>query len=216
MRTVIFDLDGTLVDSAPDIAAATNRMLLDEGLAPLDLATVTSFIGNGLPKLVEHVIGACGLDMGRHADLTSAVLAYYNRASTDLSELYPNVIEALDLLKSRGFALGVCTNKPKEPADTMLSELDLAQYFDVVIGGDSLAVRKPDAAPLLAAMAQLNAETTIYVGDSEVDAATATAASVPFALFTEGYRKTAVEHLPHTALFSDFAGLPAVIAKIWR
>ncbi len=211
---LVFDLDGTLVDSAPDIHAAVSRMLADEALPPLDLATVTSFVGNGLPKLVERVITHIGLDMRQHPRLTKSTLDHYSAASSDLTRPYPGVVAVLTALQQAGHPMAVCTNKPEAPARAILRDLGLEPFFSVVIGGDSLPVTKPDPAPLHACIAALGGGPTVYVGDSEVDAATALAAHVPFALFTEGYRKTPVADLPHATQFADFLTLPAVLAQI--
>ncbi|MFN7225448.1 MAG: phosphoglycolate phosphatase [Paracoccaceae bacterium] len=208
---IVFDLDGTLIDSAPDIHAAVARMLADEGQAALDLATITSFIGNGLPKLVERVIARVGMDLADHTRLTKATLDHYNAASSDLTRPYPGVLAALSALQQAGHAMAVCTNKPVAPARAILRDLGLEPFFASVIGGDSLTVTKPDPAPLHACIAALGGGWTVYVGDSEVDAATAAAAAVPFVLFTEGYRKSAVADLPHHATFSDFQTLLAVL-----
>lgn len=214
MTAIVFDLDGTLVDSAPDIRAAANAMLRDQGLAPLDLPTITSFIGNGLPKLVERVIRHTGLDMARHEELTQLTLDHYSRASCDLTAPYPGLREVLLQLREAGFALGICTNKPEAPARDILEALDLAGFFDAVIGGDTLPVRKPDPEPLNRTFDQLGRGAGIYVGDSEIDAETARRAGVPFLLFTEGYRKSPVEALPHHARFDRYADLPALIERV--
>ncbi|MDO8885074.1 MAG: phosphoglycolate phosphatase [Pseudotabrizicola sp.] len=211
---LVFDLDGTLVDSAPDIHAAVARMLAEEGQAALDLATVTSFVGNGLPKLVERVIAHVGMDMAQHPRLTKATLDHYNAASSDLTRPYPGVVAVLSELQAAGHVMAICTNKPVAPARAILRDLGLQGFFSVVIGGDSLPVTKPDPAPLHACIAALGGGPVIYIGDSEVDAATAAAAGVPFALFTEGYRKTPVADLPHDVAFSDFHALSAVLADM--
>lgn len=212
VTAIIFDLDGTLVDSAPDIQAAANKMLASEGAAPLDLPTLISFIGNGVPKLVERSMLARDLPMERHAELTERTLAFYNAESALRTLPYPGLTDALTTLQAQGFTLGICTNKPAEPAHDILDQLNLTPYFEVVIGGDTLPVKKPDPAPLHAAFEALG-RSGLYVGDSEVDAETAERAGIPFLLFTEGYRKQPIEALPHTARFDHFDALPGLVAQ---
>lgn len=215
MTAVVFDLDGTLIDSAPDMHAAVARMLSDNGLPILDLATVTSFVGNGLPTLVERVMAASSMNLKDHPEITKQVLRNYDEENGKLTTLYPGVLDCLTALHQSGVAMGICTNKPEAPAHVVLEHFDLAQFFPVVIGGDTLPVRKPDAGPLLATFDHLaaSADQRIYVGDSEVDAATARAAGVPFALYEFGYRKTAVSDLPHTLCFRDYVDLTAWISE---
>ena len=208
---LIFDLDGTLIDSAPDIRAAVNRMLAGEGLEPLDLPTVTDFVGNGMPKLVERVMAVKGIDPARHKALTQVTLDHYNAAPSALTRPYPVVPQALAALEAAGHRLALCTNKPEAPARAILADLGLARHFPVVIGGDTLPMRKPDPAPALECVKAMGGGDAAFIGDSEVDAETAEAAGLPFYLFTEGYRKSPVSALPHRAAFSDFAALPGLI-----
>ena len=212
MTAIVFDLDGTLIDSAPDLRAAVNMMLTGEGQAPLDLATITSFVGNGLPHLVKLAMGARAMDMTRAATLTQTVLEHYTAGNGALTTLYPDARAVLHALHGDGHRLGLCTNKPIAPARDILGHFGLTDLFSAVIGGDSLSTRKPDPAPLRATFEALGS-TGIYVGDSEVDAETARRAGVPFALFTEGYRKTPVEDLPHTWSFTNFASLPGIVVQ---
>ncbi|WP_164659592.1 phosphoglycolate phosphatase [Tropicibacter sp. Alg240-R139] len=212
--SIVFDLDGTLIDSAPDIAAAVNAMLADEGYESLEQATVTSFVGHGILHLTGLVIRHVGLNMDRHTELTAATLAHYNQSSSALTAVYPGVIDALDTFQARGLKMGICTNKPEASARHELKMFNLERYFDVVIGGDSLSKRKPDPAPLQTAFDSLGPRQHIFVGDSEVDAETAQRAGVPFLLFTSGYRKTPVAELPHTATFDDSAGLIAAVDQL--
>lgn len=210
---LIFDLDGTLIDSAPDIHAAVNRTLAEEGQPPQSVQAVRGFIGNGVPALIDRVMAARGepADPARRSDLIARFLTHYEAASTDLTTPYPGVRSALQALADAGHPMGICTNKPADPARAILAALDLLRFFPVVIGGDSLPRRKPDPEPLRATLRALGAETAVYIGDSEVDAETAASAGIPLLLFTKGYRKTPVAELPHRAAFDDFITLPDLV-----
>ena len=216
MVSIVFDLDGTLVDSAADIHAAVNLMLAAEGAGPISLAQVRSFIGNGVSDLVEKVMLALQweVEAEHHAILLDDFMAHYDAAPTALSELYPGVAGALEKLASAGHRFALCTNKPAATSRAILEHLNISAFFPVVIGGDSLPVRKPHPGPLKAAFAALGEPQGWYVGDSEVDAATATAAGVPLLLFTEGYRKTPILELAHAANFNNFDQLPHIIEQL--
>ena len=207
MKSVVFDLDGTLIHSAPDLQAAANKMLAEYGLAPLDMASIESFIGNGVPKLVERCLRV--YDQPLTEEAVDKMRGYYDADPFTLTEPYEGVVACLEALKAAGIKLSVCTNKPLAPALTILDGLKLTQYFDVVVGGDTYSTHKPDPQPLLGCMEKMGADmaNTIYVGDSETDALTAKNADMTFALFSGGYRKTPVEELRHHFLFDDFSAL---------
>ncbi|MGY3438193.1 MULTISPECIES: phosphoglycolate phosphatase [unclassified Marinovum] len=207
--TIAFDLDGTLIHSVPEIAASVNGALTDRGLPALSEATVQSFVGRGLPILVDQVVTYLGLTKDIAGPLHDAILRRYVTVETTPDALYPGVIEALTDLKSQGHRLTLCTNKPHAATLTCLRGTGLAPFFDAVIGGDSLPTRKPDPAMLHAALN--GASKALYVGDSETDAETAKAADIPFLLYTEGYRKSAIDALPHHAHFKTFSALPALV-----
>lgn len=211
---VVFDLDGTLIDSAPDIHAVTNRMLAAEGQPPLSLETVRSFIGNGAGVLVARVMAARGLPEAEHARLTRAFVAEYEGA-VGLTRLYPGVAACLAQMQQQGLRLGLCTNKPLAPTRAVLRHFGLDPVFAVVVGGDSLPVRKPDPAPLLHAIGALGGGPVLYVGDSEVDAECADRAGVPLALYLGGYRTTPPEALPHAVAFSAFSALPGLASMLF-
>lgn len=210
---VIFDLDGTLIDSAPDIHAAANKVFAIKGLEPFPFAVVRSFIGNGVGVLVSRLLAARGLDSDGplHALLVREFISIYEEAY-DLTKLYPGVAEMLTDLHNAGHPMGICTNKPELPARSTLRHFGLDGHFGVVIGGDSLAERKPHPAPLLAALTNLHTSRAIFVGDSEVDAETAQAAHVPLALFTGGYRKAAPEAFGARVVFDHHSALPRLLS----
>ncbi|MYM57075.1 phosphoglycolate phosphatase [Thalassovita mangrovi] len=210
MARIVFDLDGTLIHSAPDIRTIANSILRDEGLHLITLDETIDFIGNGASVFVAKMRAAREIPDVEHDRILGVFQDRYETV-LELTAPYPNVREALAHLTVAGHRLGLCTNKPMRATRAVLSHLSLTDPLDVIYGGDSLAQRKPDPAPLLAAFADLGDGPCLYVGDSEVDAETADRAGVPFLLFTEGYRKTPAADLPHLATFSDFAELPKLV-----
>lgn len=202
---VIFDLDGTLIDSAPDIHAAANKAITAHGFDPISAALAQSYVGRGVATFVERFRADHGIDDGFQTPLVETFLHHYETAH-DLTHPYPGVLTCLSGIVARKQGLGLCTNKPIVPTRTVLTHFGW-DFFSVVIGGDSLPQRKPDPAPLMQCITALNARAPLYVGDSEVDAETAARAGVPFALYTEGYRKTPVSELPHDMAFDHFDAL---------
>ncbi len=213
-RAVVFDLDGTLIDSAPDIHAAANTVLERRDIAPFTLAEARGFVGHGAAVFVERCLSARGLaaDRALHTEVLDEFLTIYEGA-VQLTRPYSGVAACLEALVAEGLDLAICTNKPEGPTAAVLAHLGLERHFDVVVGGDTLTVRKPDPAPLREVIARVGAEQAVFVGDSEVDAETAAQAKVRFALYTEGYRRTPAEEVPHDARFDAFDDLPAIV---WR
>lgn len=215
LPALIFDLDGTLVDSAPDIHATSNVALRAHGFPELDFQTVRGFIGGGVQHLIGQLLTAVGQDPegAMRAPLTQTFSEAYEYA-VDKTVLFPHVFETLTILHTAGHPMGICTNKPEAPARSALAHFGLDRLFSVIVGGDTLPVHKPDPAPLMRALADLGSGEVLYIGDSETDAATARAAHLPFALFTEGYRKASVADLAPVAAFGDYRLLPDIVASI--
>jgi phosphoglycolate phosphatase len=205
---ILFDLDGTLIHSAPDLRAAANHICHQRGIEPFDLEAIISFIGNGVPMLVKRIFDARNIVLSDE-DYQKAItdyLDYYDQHSTDLTAPYDGVTGALDWIKSEGVLMAVVTNKPEAPAIAILKILKLDQYFEIVVGGDTTPAKKPDPAPYQAACKSLAIapSQSIYVGDSETDARTAEAANVPFVLYTQGYRNLSVEDIEPWQKFDHF------------
>ena len=212
---LVFDLDGTLIDSVPQIHAAANIVFGIKGFPPLPQDTVRGFVGNGLGALVSRSMAHLGVepDTALHAELMASFVKIYEEAF-DLTALYPGVSTALRDLRLAGHRLAICTNKPLGPTHAVLQHFNLARFFPVIIGGDSLPQRKPDPAPLRAALEALGPGKGLFVGDSEVDAETARAAHIPLLLFSGGYRNTAAEALGARIIFDDHAALPRLIGRL--
>lgn len=213
LAAIIFDLDGTLIDAAPDICATANTVLAEEGAAPISLEETKSFIGNGARVFVERMsklrnLPEAGLE-ARHRRFQQVYVEAH-----DHTVIYEGAVAALDDLRAAGHRLGLCTNKPLLPTQSVLAHFDLGGYFDHVIAGDSLPQRKPDPAPLQAVVAALGVSPVIYVGDSMTDALTAKSAGVPFLLYTEGYNHGRLAEMERTATFSHHCDMVAQIQSI--
>jgi phosphoglycolate phosphatase len=188
IRLVIFDLDGTLIDSRRDLADAINAMIAELGGEPLSLGAVTALVGEGAAVLVRRALTAAGLDASAPGAL-ERFLAHYDDRLTVHTRPYDGIVASLEALRSDGLALSVLTNKPGRPTREILERLELARFFSQVIGGDSPLGRKPDPAGLLslAAQADVMPSATALVGDSPIDVKTARAAGAIVCLARYGF-----------------------------
>ncbi len=213
---VIFDLDGTLIDSAADLAHAVNGMLTALGREPLQVGEVRAMIGDGMVKLVERALAARSLVGVDPAAAHRMVLDRYEAEPVRATVPYPGVRAALEHLRAASVRLAVCTNKPAHLAEAILERLELAGLFARVVGGDSLPFRKPDPRMLEAVLASFAAapRDALMVGDSEVDAAAAEAAGVPMILMRHGYRRGPIERIAHLAAIERFDELPGLIRAL--
>jgi phosphoglycolate phosphatase len=216
-HAVLIDLDGTMVDTAPDIVAAVDRMLNDFGAAPLPFERVSGFIGNGVPRLVQRSLDAAAL--GERVALEHAQTVFerhYAVTNAELGRVYPGVMAGLSALRRHGYRCACVTNKPRTLAAALLAKTGLAAWLDVLVAGDTLASMKPSPEPLWHACRLLDAEPErcVLVGDSAVDVAAARAAGLPIFIVSYGYGCASGADRPRCdALIDSFESLPAMLAQ---
>ena len=213
-KAVLFDLDGTLVDSAADIAEALNDLLLENGHPVYSLAEIKRMIGEGVHRLMEKAFGVePGHDPAGVAKLADRFLALYAPRSTHLTTICEGAVELLDLLKKADIPMAVCTNKPDAAAIELLQDLGLLPYFREVIGGASGLPRKPDPASLLEAARRLGAEPgdCLMVGDAFPDAEAARAAGIPVVVVDSGYGEIAADKLDADRVIAGLTELPKLL-----
>jgi phosphoglycolate phosphatase len=200
LKAIIFDLDGTLVDSALDLQNAVNTLLDGEGLRTVALDEVKSMIGDGVTKLVERALARTGGDLSRLPVLAHRFLTIYEADASRHTETYPGVLDTLEGLRRLGLRLALVTNKPQAATISILTSLRLNPFFDAIVGGDTLPERKPHPASILLALEQLGIqpEAALMVGDNYHDVQAARAAGLRAFVVTYGY-----SHKPHAELGAD-------------
>lgn len=212
---MVFDLDGTLVDSVPDLAAAVNRLMRTRGLAPLALAQVAAMVGDGVRVLLERAFAAHGRtpDAAALADF----MVDYGAHAAEETQPYPGVVVTLRAFAAQGWRMAVCTNKPEAPARTLLAALGLDGFFAAVGGGDSFPVRKPDPGHLRATIAAAGGDPAhaVMVGDHHNDVLAAAGLGMPCIFAAWGYGPAATgAHAAATA--TAFAELPELAGRLRR
>ena len=215
-RAIAFDLDGTLVESAPDLHLVLEELMAEEALAAPSLSSLRTMIGDGAKALIARAFAAAEVDLepARLNRLYARFLDRYTEEPARASTVYPGVVAVLESLTARGMRLGVCTNKPQRPTERLLEALSLDRFFAHVVGGDALAVRKPDPGHLRAALGADAADpaTTLMVGDSRNDLLAARAFGARCVLVTYGYTAVPATELGADAVIDSFAELPAALA----
>ena len=213
--TIVFDLDGTLVDTAPDLTNALNDVLTRRGHAPVELAAIRACIGHGARIMIEAALRRTGAE-GDIDRMLADFLTHYEANIANESRPFPGAVAALEDLAAQGATLAVCTNKREYLSRKLLEELDLARYFSGLAGRDTFAVSKPDPGHLtkLIALAGGTPARAVMVGDSDIDIRTAKAASVPVILVSFGYTDAPLDHLAPDAVIDHFDELHARAAAL--
>lgn len=206
---LIFDLDGTLVHSLPDLTAALNRLLMEHDRPTVTEEAVAFMVGDGARMLVQRAWAKTGVPP-KEADLdklTDRFVAIYETSTAGATQPYPGVLATLETLATNGHPLAICTNKPHGATLKLLDELDLTRFFTAVVGGDSTPERKPQPGPVLAALKKLgvSADAALFIGDSRNDVQAATAAGVSCACVTYGYPRGSAADLGADRLIDHFS-----------
>lgn len=217
-RVILFDLDGTLIDSVPDIAAAANLLLETENLPPLTVDQVRGMIGNGIAKLVERAFEAHGITLegDAQAAMTARMMEIYKDHLTVETTLLDGAEHILRAYARVGFRLAVVTNKPEAFSREILEHFDLGEVISVVVGGDTGPVRKPAPDMLLHALAELDASPSdaLMVGDSPADIDAAKAASMASVAVRGGYTRIPVDDLGADIVIDSLGELPGAIEQL--
>jgi phosphoglycolate phosphatase len=215
---IAFDLDGTLVDTAPDLIGALNVVLGEEGLPPLPVASARSLVGRGARFLIEHGFRAEGVTVPpeRAEDLVERFVAIYLARIADESRPFPGCEAALDALTAEGAVLAVCTNKRTSLSLALLDALGMTWRFAAVVGPDRAPAAKPDRRHLEFAVAQAGGrvDRAVMVGDSATDVGAARAAGAPSVVVDFGYTEIPPADLGGDVLISDFSQLPAAVRQL--
>ncbi len=216
--TVIFDVDGTLVDTAPDLMMTLNHVLGPEGLPKIESDNVRKMIGQGARALIIESLDLHNVQKTEtQIDvLFESFIDYYSRNIAAHSRLFPGLDKILTRYQSAGVRLGACTNKLEYLTVSLFKELGITHFFGAVVGRDTVGVSKPDPAPLFAAIDRVGGlpERTVFIGDSITDVNTAKAANIPSVIVSFGYTPTPAHELGGDVLIDHFDELDAAIVNL--
>ncbi|MCW9034707.1 MAG: HAD-IA family hydrolase [Rhodospirillales bacterium] len=217
-KAVIFDLDGTLVDSAADLCAATNEVLKLNGRRTIEVSDVRQMVGDGAAVLIQRAFDLTGSPCPESdlPKLTEVFINFYDGKGAVKTIPYEGVMEVLEKLKADGLKLAVCTNKPQGPTDGILEELKMAPYFQSVIGGDTLPFRKPDGRHVEAVVRELGVtkEETLFVGDSPNDVQAAQNANLTVVAVSYGYTRVPPAEMGANLLIDLMSELPKAMEQL--
>ena len=213
-NALVFDLDGTLLDTAPDLAHAINEVLGEMGHSPLPVADILPMVGDGVAMLLGRALAASNVSVPeeRIVPLVSHFQDVYFRSLVVDTRPYPGVVDTLRVLKEKGWRMGVCTNKPQRHSLALLDRLGLASFFPAVFGGDAAPVRKPDPGHVLATLEALDCSPggSLMIGDSNNDTRSGSAAGCKTVLFTYGYGQN-LDRPAADAVLDRFDALPQTL-----
>ncbi len=214
--TIVFDLDGTLIDTAPDLIETLNVIFAREGMPPVDYATARELIGGGAKAMIVRGIEAEGraVTPDKLQRMFDAFIAYYAEHIADRSQPFPGLIDALDSLAARGCQFAVCTNKLEGLSVLLLNKLGLAGRFRAICGQDTFGIQKPDPEVLRRTIAAAGGDPqrSIMIGDSATDVHTAQAAGIPVVAVDFGYSERPIAEFKPDRIISHFRELPAAVA----
>ena len=216
--TIVFDLDGTLVNTAPDLHNTLNHVLQSEGLAPVNLSEISGMIGHGSKAMITKGMQSQGIspEPDQLERLFRQFLAHYADNIAVYSHPFDSVVSTLDWITDEGGRLAVCTNKTQALSDTLLQALDLHHHFVSIVGADSVAQRKPHGGHIhhTVALAGGDINRSIMIGDSRTDERAARNAGLPFIFVPFGYEAETAEQIAADAVANHYDDLPAIVLDI--
>jgi len=219
---LVFDLDGTLVDTAPDLMMAHNYVMKKYGYKEKPIESIRHLAGRGAAAMLIRSIDSQGnliknnpIDANTHQQMTDDFINYYRQNISGHSQLRKNVISLLDWCKEKEIICAVCTNKREDLAIKLLKEINIYKYFDFIAGADTFDFRKPDPKHLteILDILQIDKKNSIMLGDSETDANTAKAAKVHFVLIKDGYTEKNLDNIYHDHLIDDFENVKEIASN---
>ena len=213
--TILFDLDGTLVNTAPDLMAAHNHVMKKFGHAEKEMSEIKSLAGKGAWVMMQRSFKEEIKDEKIKKEMTREFIDFYSKNIDQNSKPLKGTIEFLDWAKNKNISMGVCTNKQERLAVDLLKKLDMNKYFEYIAGSDTFSFNKPDPRHLTDVVEIIGGDLkkTIMVGDSEVDANSAHNACLPFVLVKDGYTEKSEKEIKHDELISNFVGFEKIIEK---
>jgi len=220
--TILFDLDGTLVDTAPDLMTAHNHVMKKFGYSTRSVDEIRNLVGKGAAVLIGRSIwGSAKKEFSRITDekikneMVKEFISFYGKNIVKDSKLIKGVLEFLKWAKSKNISMGVCTNKQEHLAIDLLKRIEIYDYFEYVAGGNTFEYCKPDPRHLTSIIEIMNANTkkSLMVGDSENDADAAKSAGIPMILVEDGYTDKKIDQIYHDHLIKDFIGMEKIVSK---